>query len=626
MKVISRCRIYLYGIMMVICMCCAITINSGYVTAQESDNTPVEMKRVVNLRRVTQTSDEIKVEWDKLSGVTGYEIWKLNKLTNGYDIIGETTECAYKIKELEAGTAVSLLVRPYLGEEAALRQYGMFSDVLYCGTIPAGVNKFQAACSGSSIVVLEWETVSEDASYLIFRQAEGESEYSQIANISSNNYMDTTVKPATGYHYKVVSYVNDTAIRSETEAVTSIATSPKQTYINQYKGGSECVRLRWQKLTAGDGYYILMRNIYGTYDVIADIKDITAQEYIHRNLLAGTSYHYMITPYKIFEGVYYLAQPSNEVDVKATVIKPTSTKAAIYKNNTKLKKSSLYKKYNLFAKALNLKKTYIAPGIKNTSINGFASSNMVIQAVTFAGKYMLMTAYDGKSEENSVVYVIDKKTKKYITTIVLPGRNHVGGIAYDGYNIWVSTGSTISCFTYADVKAAVACGEDYYPVTYKTTCPILTKASFVTYYNGMLWIGEHKETANGKMYGYTINSKKGTPTLTKNFYMTVPSRTQDVLFLKNGTMIVSVSNQVSAKASKYYISCLRRYKPAWGKKKKGTVKLGKCTGSFTMPPMMEGIAYKSGILYVSFESASMASCPYKMDRICALKYSKIKWK
>ena len=106
--------------------------------------------------------------------------------------------------------------------------------------------------------------------------------------------------------------------------------------------------------------------------------------------------------------------------------------------------------------------------------------------------------------------------------------------------------------------------------------------------------------------------------------MLIPSRTQDVCFLKSGTMIVSRSNQLSESKSKYYISELVKYKPTW--KSSGSIKKNKSKGKITMPPMMEGIAFKSKHLYVTFESANISGCPYKMDRICALKYSKIKWK
>lgn len=608
---------------MLIILCMGVTYTSSTIYAAES--VVITDKRVANLRELSHSADSVEIGWDKITGADGYEIWELNKITNGYDLVGQTKENVYKKEKMSQGTKVTFLVRPYTGEKED-RLYGLYSEMLTVGTIPSNVSGLQAATSGSALIVLSWEQVSEDCSYYVYRCAEGQTQFTQVADVTTNSYRDVNVKPSTGYTYKVVAYVTGTSVQSAAEALVITATAPEAVYINHYKGGSECVRLRWDKVSAADGYIIYMKNSLGVYEEIVRINDINMLEYIHRGLQSGTVYSFMIKPYKLYNGIEYRADDSNEVDVKALVMKPTSVKAAVYKKLSKFKKSKLIKKFTDFTNVLNYKKTYVTPGIINTNVNGFASSGMIIQAVTVAQKYMLVTAYDYNGEENSVVYVMNASNGKYITTILLPNAYHVGGIAYDGYNVWVSAGTSVSCFTYEDVKAAVASGEDFYQVQYKATCPVLTQASFVTYYKNCLWIGEHKETSSATMYGYKIAGKKTTTvSLKKTYSMKIPSRTQDVLFMKNGTMIVSCSNQISS-ASKYYVSCLRKYKPAFGKKKKGKIKPGESKGKLTMPPMLEGIAVKGNTLYASFESASIKGCAYKMDRICALKYPKIKWK
>ena len=60
------------------------------------------------------------------------------------------------------------------------------------------------------------------------------------------------------------------------------------------------------------------------------------------------------------------------------------------------------------------------------------------QSITFAGNYLLISAYDYSKAQESVIYVMNKKTQKYITTIVLPHKGHVGGITFDGTNLWIA--------------------------------------------------------------------------------------------------------------------------------------------------------------------------------------------
>ena len=67
-------------------------------------------------------------------------------------------------------------------------------------------------------------------------------------------------------------------------------------------------------------------------------------------------------------------------------------------------------------------------------------ARMIPQGITVAGDYMLVSAYDGSKTTESVIFVINRKTKKLCTTVVMPYASHLGGIAYDGTNIWVTYG------------------------------------------------------------------------------------------------------------------------------------------------------------------------------------------
>lgn len=53
---------------------------------------------------------------------------------------------------------------------------------------------------------------------------------------------------------------------------------------------------------------------------------------------------------------------------------------------------------------------------------------MTPQGITVAGKYILITAYDGAHKHASVIYVLDKKTGNYIKTVQVKGKPHLGGL------------------------------------------------------------------------------------------------------------------------------------------------------------------------------------------------------
>ena len=102
----------------------------------------------------------------------------------------------------------------------------------------------------------------------------------------------------------------------------------------------------------------------------------------------------------------------------------------------------------------------------------------------------------------------------------------------------------------------------------------------------------------GKPSGCSLSiiNKETAPVFESKYTMTIPSRTQDVEFINKKNVIISRSNQTSSSASKYYISRMEKYKLNWKKSSRGKVALKKCTGKITMPPMMEGIAYRKGYI------------------------------
>ena len=132
---------------------------------------------------------------------------------------------------------------------------------------------------------------------------------------------------------------------------------------------------------------------------------------------------------------------------------------------------------------------------------------MVPQGICIARDYMLVTAYDnvkhmagkkgagGAAANRSVLYVLsneDPTARKLLSTIVLPDVNHVGGIAFDGENIWIakSTDRECSVISYGVIEQAVREGAgSYAPLAYGQNVPCGAVASFLAWHEGNLGVG-----------------------------------------------------------------------------------------------------------------------------------------
>ena len=319
--------------------------------------------------------------------------------------------------------------------------------------------------------------------------------------------------------------------------------------------------------------------------------------------------------YRILNGTEYKSTISDEKKAMVAKQKSTVTSPRLFKNKEGFKNSAAYKKCEDFKKKVNYAKTYVIPGISGTNVDGFYSSNMCPQGLTFAKSYMLLSAYDRKQEENSVLYVLDKTGKKLILTVALPNKTHAGGIAYDGYNIWVTQSKKVHAIPFAEIERAVSENAKTLQVAFQYTSELTHAASTLTYYKNKLWVGSYDELKSGYLGAYTIKDKKGKPTLSQYALTRIPTRVQGIAFTDNGKLILSRSCQTDS-SKRGFLHVLDVYKPDLSKLSDGAITLGKLLKTWDMPTMNEEIAVSGNYLYVSFESAAFSTAVKRMDRVC----------
>lgn len=204
----------------------------------------------------------------------------------------------------------------------------------------------------------------------------------------------------------------------------------------------------------------------------------------------------------------------------------TNTNPAVYRT-TQEQANAIYEYPDLYTSAVEAQQQnkelgmYTIPGLLSTETLQTNQSNILVncaemtpQGVTVAGDYLLISSYCHDHEHNSVVYVINKETHKYIKTIILQGYPHVGGITYDpiAENIWV-------CARY-DQKAEIVAfpmtslekynlNSKIQPIEYtqRVELPQLKRASVITYANKNIYIGYFDDLKEGVLETYPIDEK-----------------------------------------------------------------------------------------------------------------------
>lgn len=328
------------------------------------------------------------------------------------------------------------------------------------------------------------------------------------------------------------------------------------------------------------------------------------------------------------------------------------------------------KKYQQFEAMYEEELSTAVPGLEATNVLGSICDQMVPQGICIAGDYMLVTAYDNMKNyaqktkqqkyevSNSVLYVLsneDPENRKLMTTIVLPDINHVGGVTFDGENVWIakSTSRQCSMISYDVIEEAVQSGEESYQLAqYDQNVNCGAVASFISYHDDKLWIGTYSNRISGMgaLRSYEIvkkDTEKGVEyQLVRQEELVIPGFANGVAFLESSgayehtelseDCVGAADGQnslekktymaVSTSKGRYFDSKIYFYEII---KDSNTGKnFYHCYNSCKFPPMAEELVCDGENTYFLFESSatcystlSYQKCSYPVDRICALSTS-----
>lgn len=270
----------------------------------------------------------------------------------------------------------------------------------------------------------------------------------------------------------------------------------------------------------------------------------------------------------------------------------------------------------------------IIPGLVQTNQgNNTKCKTMVPQGVCVAGNYLLISACDEAEKvepihksyahtkvHNSVIYVINKETREYLTTIILNDNTcHVGALAWNqqsGNNgeIYIADSSEsnnykVWRFPLSKIKEAVNKGENVVKAIFVNNSgvdyfPVSNKPSFLTYFNGKVYVGTlNMSTKVSYMYGYKVDRGEITKKETK---ISLPNKTQgvDIITAVNGKTYLFASSSLGRNNS----STLNAYVVNNGTNLSINANTPSITKTF--PNMSEDISIQGDYLYTAYESAA----------------------
>lgn len=166
--------------------------------------------KVSDVKTQKRSSTYVTLGWSKISGSSGYRVYKYNAAEKKYESVATIAggaEVSYKVTGLSGATTYKFKVKSYKKAEGET-VWGEASDAHEECTNPLKVKNLRLQTK-SCAVTLKWDKTSNVTGYQIYRYNSKTKKYDKIAVIKNNktfSYKDSKLKKGTVSQYKVRAY------------------------------------------------------------------------------------------------------------------------------------------------------------------------------------------------------------------------------------------------------------------------------------------------------------------------------------------------------------------------------------------------------------------------------------
>ena len=439
---------------------------SGSYTSSYN-NTGKTMKRLTTpaLSSSTNASTGITVKWGKVTGASGYYVYrksgtgswsKITTITSGSTV-------SYTDKTAKAGTTYTYTVKAYSGSYTS--SYNDAGKTMKRLTTPA----LSSAANASTGITVKWGKVTGASGYYVYRKT-GTGSWSRIAEIKSGStvsYTDKTAKAGTTYTYTVKAYSGSyTSSYNNTGKTMKRLTTPA---LSSSTNASTGITVKWGKVTGASGYYVYRKSGTGSWSKITTITSGSTVSYTDKTAKAGTTYTYTV---KAYSGSYTSSYNDAGKTMKRLTTPALSSAANASTGITvkwgKVTGASGYYVYRKTGTGSWSKIATIKSGstVSYTDKSAKAGTTYTYTVRAYSGNYVSSYSASGKSAKRVVKPTITSISN--VTAGVLIRWNEVAEA--DGYYVyrktgtggWQQIGTVKNVSTVAFTDVGVKKGTTYY--------------------------------------------------------------------------------------------------------------------------------------------------------------------
>ena len=159
-----------------------------------------------SVRAARASISSIKITWARVSGASGYELWRATSSTGTYALVKTTASLYYTNSGLTTGRTYYYKVRAYR-VVSGRKVYGSFTAQASANTSMAAPASVRASRVSSTNVKITWRSSAGTTRYELWRSATGASgTYGLVATTPSLYYTNGGLVAGRTYWYKVRCY------------------------------------------------------------------------------------------------------------------------------------------------------------------------------------------------------------------------------------------------------------------------------------------------------------------------------------------------------------------------------------------------------------------------------------
>lgn len=362
--------------------------------------------RVTGLTITNEEYEGISLEWEKVKGCYGYQIYKYNSYTEKYVRIGSTK-----------GASITTFIdteskgHPSIYKVRAITAYkGSFKAGSCSKTVTSkGVFKINVNGSGTGYCTFNWQVYPGADEYQILRSNAENGTYSTIATVSAET---THFTDFTDDGFKTYYYIVKAVLRDENgELLANYYTPTQKVAKEQPKIGSatlktsNSIQVAWTNVKGATGTEIWRKPSGGAYKKIKTITNVTTKTYTDKSLKKGVKYYYAVRHYITVNGIKYYSSYSSSKS--AITLKTPSVALKSANKASKITYEKIYgaSGYEIYMKASGGKYKLI----KTTSKTSYTKKSLSSKKTY----YFKVRAY--KTVNGKKVYSSFSKAKKIKT-------------------------------------------------------------------------------------------------------------------------------------------------------------------------------------------------------------------